>query len=363
MKNQWQKGFLVLLVICTYVFGVSANVVFADQVLLLSLEDSYEIALNNNLDLKTKQLELEKTKVERQQAKSASKKMEDITFNFEGAQVRDLQPRLKQAEVLIDEKKLELQERNLKVSVEEAYYDVLLAEDNLEYTLAQQERAKTQLKNAELKFKEGLVAQNSVIIAQAEACNAAAELFAAQKELEVSKIVFNDLLGRELTLPVKLAGKFDYEPQDIPNVGDFIEKALLQRPEVIEANEMAEVAKLNADLALKYYASNTYIYKKANLDAKKEELKTEDVKRQICLEVRKAYLFTLERAEKLKASQQAKKAAEETYRIANLKYEAERVTMVEVLEAMERLRQAEKHYASCVYDYNVSKAKLYNWVN
>ena len=73
--------------------------------------------------------------------------------------------------------------------------------------------------------------------------------------------------------------------------------------------------------------------------------------------------MALERAEKLKASQQAKKAAEETYRIANLKYEAERVTMVEVLEAMERLRQAEKHYASCVYDYNVSKAKLYNWVN
>lgn len=326
----------------------------------LSLDESCKIALENNLNLKAKEIEYEKAKIEQGEAKYSSKKMEDDVFSFEGAQIKDITPRLKKAQELITKKNLDLEKQNLRIEVERAYYDVLLAEENFKYAKMQLERVETQLKNAKLKFEEGFVAKNHIYIAKVEVSNAKSALVTAKKNLEISKIEFNNILGRNLTAPFTLTSKFEYNPKQISSVEIMEDEALKLRPEVISAIETYQVSKLNADLALKYYASNTYIYKKAKLDEEKEEINVKDVKEKIKLDLRKAYLSTVEAIEKLNTAEESIKMAKESYRIAKLKYESQLATIVDVIEAMENLKQSEINYISYVYDYNISKAELEN---
>lgn len=355
----------VAIFIC-FCYGNCPNYTFAKEaenntVLSLSLEESCNMAIENNLNLKIQQIEYEKTKIEQSEAINASKKLKDSTFDFSGAQIKDLTPRMKQAEELVAKTNLELEKQKLRIEVEKAYYDVLLAQENLKYIITQSERAQTQLKNVKLKFEEGLVAQNHVYIAEAETSNVKSNLVTAQKNLEISKIQLNKILGRTLTSPLILTSEFEYHPQFDIEVESMVEKALKLRPEIINAKEMKEVAQLNADLALKYYASNTYIYKKANLEAKKEELRLKDEEEKLSLEVRKAYLTTIEAIEKIKTAEDSVKLAKETHRIANLRYEMQMTTIAEVIEAMEKLKDAENQYLTRVYDYNIARAKLDNW--
>ena len=127
-----------------------------------SIDECVEMALENNTMLKIKAWDLEKSKVEREEAVQTSKKIdrakdelkeislpaiqdpikqiiagmriaeaESVVYSFEGAQGKDVAPRLKEAEELIAKKTLNLEEQNLRINVERTYYNVLMAEDNL----------------------------------------------------------------------------------------------------------------------------------------------------------------------------------------------------------------------------------------
>lgn len=357
MKNKL-RFVVTLVLIISFCYTLNLRPVYAVE--SLSLEESYKIALKNNIDLKIKEIEYQKSKIEQDEARYSSKKMEDDVFSFEGAQVKDLTPRLKKAQELIDKKNLELERQNLRIEVERAYYDVLLAEEKFKYAKIQLERAENQLKNSKLKFKEGYVAKNHIYTTEVEVSNSKSALVTARKNLEISKIEFNKILGKDLAATFLLTSQFEYKPKQVIRV-DIIEKqALKLRPEIINAIETYKVSKLNADLALKYYASNTYIYKKAKLDEERDALNAKNVKEKIKLDIRKAYLATIESMEKLEAAEKSKKMAKESYRIAVLKNESQLATVVDVIEAMEKLRQSEINYISCIYDYNISKAELEN---
>lgn len=356
----------------------------------LSLDESIEMALENNTLLKIEEEEYEKSKIERSEAKYTSDKIErgqdrmkllssvpisvlpigqqykmaqtdSLLFSFEGAQGKDLAPRLKEAEELVAKKNLQLKEQDLRIDVERAYNSVLLAEDNLKITKVQLNRANTLLKNAKVSYKQGVVAKDSLLMAEAGVANANSNLFEAQKKLDLAKMNLNKIMGRELTAPLVLTTKFEYNPKDLGDVEEKVQSALKLRPEAIRVREMREVANLNAKLALKYYASNTYVYQKAKVDANKADFAVKEAEDSITLAVRAAYLSAADSIESLKASEKVKKMAKETYRITDLKQKNQVATTADVLEAMEKLNQAELLYTSSVYNYNVAVAELDNW--
>lgn len=355
-----------------------------------SLDDSIETALENNTLLKIEVEEYEKSKIERSEAKYTSDKIErgqdrmkllssvpisvlpigqqykiaqtdSLLFSFEGAQGKDLAPRLKEAEELVAKKNLQLKEQDLRIDVERAYNSVLLAEDNLRIAKVQLDRANTLLKNAKVSYEQGVVAKDSLLMAEAGVANAKSNLFEAQKKLDLAKMNLNKIMGRELTAPLVLTTRFEYNPKELGDVEGKVDSALKLRPEVIRVREMKEVANLNAKLALKYYASNTYVYKKAKVDANKADLAVKEAEDGITLAVRAAYLSAADSIESLKASEKVRKMAEETYRIADLKQKNQVATTADVLEAMEKLNKAELLYTSSVYNYNVAVAELDNW--
>ncbi|WP_157081653.1 TolC family protein [Fervidicola ferrireducens] len=345
----------------------------AEEKVSFSLEECINTALQNNISLKISRQEYEKTIVEREEAEFQAKKIEEIrddkilrnyvptAFSFEGAQIKDLAPKLKEANELIVKKNLALDEQNLRIEVEKAYFNVLKAQDNLKNAEVQLQRAKEQLKNAQESYKQGVVAKDSVLMAESAVDSAEANRVSAEKNLQLAKMNLNKIMGRSLTAPLELTTTFTYTPAEIPDVEEMVKSALALRPEVISVRKMKEVAELNCKLALKYYAENTFTYRKAKIELEKAILGVEEAENQIELAVRSAHYSLVEAAEKLKAAQKAKETAQEVYRITELKYKSQAATMAEVLQAMENLRQAELLYTASVFDYNVARAQLDNW--
>lgn len=355
-----------------------------------TLDECIELALKNNVRIKIKEEEYEKAKVERSEAKHLSDKIDRArdelkkvpiyylnampagsrikfeqaemqTFAFEGAQGKDVAPRLKEAEELVSLKTLELAKQELRSDVEDGYYKALLAEDNLKNAKIQLQRSQEQLKNAQVSYNKGVVAKDSLLMAEAGLANSEQNLFSAEKNLRLAKMSLNKLMAKNLNSPLELSTKFIYKPEELKDVDSFVESALKLRPEVINVREMRDVTKLNADLSLKYYAENTYIYRKALSDAKRAEIGVQEVEDSITLAVHAAYLNNKEMAEKLKSAEKVKSAAMESYRIMDLKYKSQVSTIAELLEAHENLNKAELLYISSVFNYNVSKAELENW--
>jgi outer membrane protein TolC len=338
-----------------------------------SLEQSVEEALKNNIQLKIEAEEYEKAKVERNEARATSDKIVKIrddkilrqfvpqAFDFEGAQAKDLLPTLREAEELIAKKNLDLERQNLRIKVKKAYYGVLLAQDNLANAKIQLDRAQVQLKNAEAGYKNGVAAKDTVLMAKYGLADAEANLVTAEKSLDLAKMNLNKLMGRGLTQPLKLTAQFEYTPKELRNVEEAVESALKLRPEVIAVSEMRDVAQLNCDLSLKYYAENTFIYKKAKIDLDKANLGLKEAEDSVSLAVRAAHLSAKEAMEKLKASENMKNAALESHRIIVLKHKSQVATMADVLVSMDKLTKAEMAYTSSVYNFNVAKAEFDNW--
>jgi len=342
-----------------------------------SLEECINTAIRNNVDLKISRQEYQSSQVEREEAKYQSKKQSDIRseirlnsgldniltsqiFTFSGAQVEELNPTLKEANELIAKKNLALDEQNLRIDVEKGYFDILKARDNLSNADIELQRAGEQLKNAQVSFEHGIVAKDSVLSAESALAGAQANRTAAEKGLELAKMNLNKLMGRSLTAPIEPTTTFAYEPEDIPDAEEMVKSALALRPEVISAIKAKEVAELNLTLTLKYYAENTFAYRKARIDSEKAALAVRETQDRIALAVHSAYNSVIEAAERLKASQKAKESAQEVYRMTDLRYKSQISTMVEVLQSMENLKQAELSYTSAVFDYNVARAQLDN---
>ena len=76
------------------------------------------------------------------------------------------------------------------------------------------------------------------------------------------------------------------------------------------------------------------------------------------LEVRSAYLNLLEAKTLIDVQRETVEQAQESVRIANLRYESGMITSVELTDAQLALSQAEVHRLQSLHDYAVGLARL-----
>ena len=221
---------VISLVLAITILLYTPIIALAEEKTSFTIDECVDMALENNTRLQIKAWDLEKSKVEREEAKKTSKKIdrardkeillpsipdpiaslivgmrvaeaESILYGFEGAQGKDVAPRLKEAEELIAKKTLELEEQNLRIDVERTYYNVLLAEDNFKNAKLQVERSKEQLKNAQVSFENGVVAKDSLLMAEAGLAQSMQNVYTAEKNLELARMSLNKLMGLSAPLP------------------------------------------------------------------------------------------------------------------------------------------------------------------
>ncbi|NLJ49965.1 MAG: TolC family protein [Candidatus Atribacteria bacterium] len=343
--NQFYLGSILFLVM----LFMLPLIVFAEETNNhpLPLSEAVKIALENGIEMKKAQFELQqselnykKTKADLLLAPSALSELSNETA------------------LLVAQRNYEITRSSQIQIVEEAYYNILKLQRSLVLAQENINRSQKQLENVRAKYSLGMVAQIDVISAEYELSKAQSDRLNVESNLQIAKMNFNQLLGRDLNNSVELASELVFNPSSI-DLKESIEYALKHRLEIKKAEE--EVV-----LKTKEVQVNTNDYtpiinqQLSQVGLQISLLNLENIKNNIQVELKQNYetLRTAERAVPLQEKSLTR--ANEYLKIAEARYEAGVITSIELIDARNEAYQAENAYLQAVFDYNVAKSKFYN---
>lgn len=255
------------------------------------------------------------------------------------------------------QREVEINLSNLALSIEEAYYSVLRAEQALQLAQSGAERAKKQLEDIQIRFSLGMVAEIDLLQAQLEAEQAEQEINNASRDLELAWQNLNSLIAVEPDTRFELTSSLSFSPVEI----DFeksLNYALSHRLEIQQAEDNLKLAEKKVEVSNTPY---TPLLDKeaAQLEKEQRSIQLAKTRESIELEIREAY-FTLKNAgEQVPLREKALQVAKENLNIAQARFENGAITTLDLLEAQYNLYQAEIAYLQSIYDYNVSLARFF----
>ncbi len=289
------------------------------------------------------------------------------------------------------------EQQNLITRTSEAYFNILAAQDALEFTIAEKNAIAQQLEQAEQRFKVGLIAITDVHEARAGFDKARADEIAAINEVDNTKEALREIIGDQdvllstLALEVPLANP---EPADIEK---WSKNAQEQNLEIISAFNETEVARKkialersghlpqldliashresdnNSSFGLRgdvqqvglqlnvpifegggvYFrtrqAEQQYIQAKEKLIAKK---------RQIERQVKDAYRGVISSISQVEALKASVISAESALEATEAGFDVGTRTMIDVLTATRNLTRAKSDHSKARYEYIINSIKL-----
>ena len=298
---------------------------------------------------------------------------------------------------------LEQSKQTIKENTMAAYYKALQAKNQIKVAQDSVDTLTEHLKNVNAQYTVGTVAKSDVLATQVQMANAEQSLINANNDYDVSIASLNNVMGIYTGTKLNLTDSLDYNVYEIP-FEDCLSYARINRPDVLIADYNVEIAKAQMDGAKagyrptiqaqagkswsgkdpfsndeddsRYASGNSWTagltlswniwdnnvtqakVQQAKAAVTKAEAVAEDTRQKGDLEVQTAYL-NLKSAEKsIHTNAVAVEKAEEDYKIAQVRYAAGVGTNLDVMDAEEKLTQAQTNYYTSLYNYNTSKASL-----
>ncbi|HWV98124.1 MAG TPA: TolC family protein [Candidatus Acidoferrum sp.] len=290
------------------------------------------------------------------------------------------------------------------VSVQVAYYDVLLAAQQITVQEASVELLTRELADTTRRFDAGTVPRFNVLRAEVELANARPRLINARHRLSTSRNSLANLLGfnipRETSeeIPLTLSGRLDAEPYDL-ELPRAINLALEKRTELgalRAARALRQEDLINAKAGYKpilqgyvgYDFHNSMLsqdlsvedhgwiagvqltwnlfdgrrtqgrIQEAAANSDRAGIDLDDSARRIELEVRTAFSNFIEAREVLESQKKVQEQAEEALRLARARNEAGTGTQLDVLSAQTALTEARTTQIQALHDYAAARARL-----
>ncbi len=284
--------------------------------------------------------------------------------------------------------------------VKVAYFSVLKAERLLVVAVQSVEQLEAHRKMAQDFFDAGVIPRNDLLRAEVELANGRQSLVKAENSLEMAKSKFNMVLRREINTPTELEDILALKPFT-KSLYDCQMLAMENRSEIKSYTLKVEQSKKIVNLTKSEYfptinaighyerfgdtpgVSGT-LYKdqenwylmgvaswnfwewgrtKNRVDASRSRenqmaYALDNVKDQVRLEVKNAWLTLHEAEKQLAVTQKAIEQAEENYRISRERYQEQVGTSTDVLDAATLLTRAKSDYFNALSDYNISLARL-----
>lgn len=290
--------------------------------------------------------------------------------------------------------------RDLVQEVKIAYFNILKAGRIREVAEQSVERLKAHRDAAQDFYDVGIIPKNDLLYAEVELANGRQFLLRAENGLEMAKAKFNTLLRREIDAPVKIEDILSEQSFEKP-LNACLAEALENRPEIRAHSLRLEQARSLVRLAKSEYYPNVsvignyarygdtpgvagspyrdqenwYLMAVANWtfwEWGKTKQRVEaglsresqaadilaNVKDQIALEVKNAFLLVGEAAKQVRTAKQAIGQAEENFRINTERYREQVGTSTEVIDAQTLLTKAKADYYNALGDFNISRARL-----
>ena len=291
-------------------------------------------------------------------------------------------------------------QNDIILAVHEAYYNLLKTRKFEQVTEQSVEERKAHLKDSKAFYKAGLIPKNDMLQSEVQLAGAEIELLRAKNLSTMALARLNTLLRRPVETEIEVEDILKYEPSEI-SWEQAVEQAKKYRPELLQSEIVIEQADKNVTLTRAPYlpalsVSANYLKQGENPIAQeypfgpsevktaqavlewrfwawgqsKDELaaarynmkKAQENKSElldnIILQVREAYVDTLEAEYNIEVTEKAIEQAEEDFRINQSRFKAQLSTTTNVLDAQTRLTRAKINYYNALYSYRISLMRL-----
>ena len=285
-----------------------------------------------------------------------------------------------------------------------AYYDVLLAAQQITVREASVKLLQKELEDQQHRYDAGTVPHFNVLRAEVAVANERPAFIQAKNNYRITKNNLANLLGYNLPreiwedIPLNLTDGLDPAPFAV-NLPDAIQQALTRRTELTAARKNIELQKLNITSAKSGYQPAVSVFAGYNwlnssfstdvgdrLDGwnagvqmnwsifdgaltagkvtqakalyAKSQTDLADQSRQIELAVRTAYSDFIQAKETLESQLKVQEQADEALREANARAAAGTGTQLDVLDAETALTQARTTQITAQHDYAAARARL-----
>lgn len=282
------------------------------------------------------------------------------------------------------------------LSLLKARMDVKSAEDSVA-------RLESQLKVISAFYDVGLRPKAEVLDAEVDLATAKQDLLTARNAVSTQEAQLNTLLNIPLETKVDYVGQLKHIPFDL-SLQECLTRAYEARPDLVIGQKSVEAAEkdstiaassfypsvdadynyykrgddpglgrggyshagqeywsvgVSASMTLFEWGADYYDVKKADETVKQVEAQLEDTRLNAGFEVKTALLNIKEAADRIAVAQKSVEAAEEAYRMAVARYQAQVGTNTDVLNAQSRLTTSEAQLSQALADYGTAISTLY----
>lgn len=305
-----------------------------------------------------------------------------------------------EAEVAEAQSNLEASRQQLLIRVAERYFDILAAEDNVEFAIAEKNAIARQLEQAQKRFEVGLIAITDVHEAQARYDSAVAQELLAENLLENAYQALEVIITEVPSLKLdRLGEQLELEIPKPQNSDEWVELALKNNLNLISSLAALRVAKLNRDKQARggyptvdfnaSYSDNEFddddlgdydqndlrlslelnipLYTGGRIGTARQQAEyqyqaardaTLLQRRLTSQQTRDAYLGVVSGISQVKALRQALSSSTTALEATEAGFEVGTRTSVDVLVSLRETYGAERDYASARYDYLLNILRL-----
>jgi outer membrane protein len=144
---------------------------------------------------------------------------------------------------------LKAAEQDLMVRLSQAYFDVLIARESLDFVKAQKVAVAEQLAAAKRNFEVGTSTITDTREAQARYDLVLAQEIAADNDLRIKRLALNQLVGLNNIEPKSLSSTAKLSGPDIQSLDQWVQQSSELNPSVIQSRAALEIAKLETSKA------------------------------------------------------------------------------------------------------------------
>ena len=289
-------------------------------------------------------------------------------------------------------------QQEVRYSVTDAFYGLLVLDEYTRQTRASLEQLERFAASVETRFKAGLVSRFDLLRAQVQVENLKPQVIQTENTLNLAREGFKMLLGMELDKEFTLEGELRMIEEDF-SLDLLIDDAIQSRAEIKNLKKTERIAQLSQAIARRANLpsvvggatyerrkpfsitgeewgssltfnigfefplftgfNNLYKSREAGLVIKEARLALESLERAIIVEVKTAYLTYLAAKEAIDAAEKNVGQAREAFNIIETRYKNGLATNLEVLDTELAYRQAQVNYLTALKNYNSALAEIY----
>jgi outer membrane protein TolC len=312
-----------------------------------------------------------------------------------------------QAQLEQDRNRFRLEQAKLDIvlEVQKAFLELLKAREEVEIARDSLKQLKSHLRVAKAFYDVGVKPKFDVLQAEVDVSTAEQELLVAKNRVATQEARLNTLLDAAYNASLNYTGQLTYTPFSL-ELEDCVQRSLKKRPDLEIARKSVAIArkqtlkakspfypqldltvdhlrygdepavdgfsqsgtmlpenewKVGGQLQWQLFNSGETYYKyrqsKHNIARLNAELQS--LKRDAALAVKTAYLQMNQSSESIQVARKGLQEAQEGYRIALKRYQAQVGTSTDVLDAQARLTRSKGELNTALANYKMAMAQLY----